>query len=314
MSEIINVAADEAPKMKIEERIHNLITVEQLPIITEQLKAFKTEIDARVQHILSLEVTEDNLKVVKSELAEIRKFQTELENRRKEVKNQVLNPYTEFEQIYNEIAKKPLAEAVNKVSSQVKSGEQKLKDEKEEKVKVYFKEYAENLGIDFVKYEDVKCNVTLSVTLKKLKEQVKSYLDKTMDDLKLIALQEHKAEILFEYKRSLNVSQAITTVSERFKAIEAEKQRELQEQAERQKAEENEAVNEAAFEPFASNVPQEIEAPAEELQQNDLPLTQSEQEKVYPLKFTVYGTKEQLTEFAAHIKSYLEERGMKYGK
>ena len=312
MSEIINVVADEAPKMKIEERIHNLITVEQLPIITEQLKAFKTEIDARVQHILSLEVTEDNLKVVKSELAEIRKFQTELENRRKEVKNQVLNPYTEFEQIYNEIAKKPLAEAVNKVSSQVKSGEQKLKDEKEEKVKVYFKEYAENLGIDFVKYEDVKCNVTLSVTLKKLKEQVKSYLDKTMDDLKLIATQEHKSEILVEYKRSLNVSQAITTVSERFKAIEEEKQHELQEQAERQKAEENEAANEAAFEPFTSNVPQEIETPAEELQQNDLPLPQSEQEKIHSLKFTVYGTTEELRETARDVVKIFKERGLKY--
>lgn len=314
MSEIINTLGEETPKMKIEERIHNLITVEQLPIITEQLKAFKTEIDARVQHILSLEVTEDNLKIVKSELAEIRKFQSELETRRKEVKNQVLAPYTEFEQIYNEIAKKPLAEAVNTISDQVKSREDKLKDEKEQEIIAYFNEYAESLGIDFVPFRAVGCNVTLSVSKKKLKEQVKAYLDKTMDDLKLIATQEHKSEILVEYKRSLNVSQAITTVSERFKAIEEEKQRELQEQAERQKAEENEAANEAAFEPFTSNVPQEIETPAEELLQNDLPLPQSEQEKVYPLKFTVYGTKEQLTEFATHIKSYLEERGMKYGK
>ena len=312
MSEIINVAADEAPKIKIEERIHNLITVEQLPIITEQLKAFKTEIDARVQNILSLEVTEDNLKVVKSELAEIRKFQSGLETRRKEVKNQVLNPYTEFEQIYNEIAKKPLAEAVNTISDQVKSREHKLKDEKEQEIIAYFNEYAESLGIDFVPFRAVGCNVTLSVSKKKLKEQVKTYLDKTMDDLKLIALQEHKAEILVEYKRSLNVSQAITTVSERFKAIEEEKQRELQEQAERQKAEENEAANEAAFEPFTSNVPQEIEAPAEELQQNDLPLPQSEQKKVHSLQFTVYGTTEELRETARDVVKIFKERGLKY--
>ena len=38
----------------------------------------------------------------------------------------------------------------------------------------------------------------------------------------LIDTQEHKVEILVEYKQHMNVSQAITTVSERHKAIETE--------------------------------------------------------------------------------------------
>lgn len=73
-------------------------------------------------------------------------------------------------------------------------------------------------------YEQVSLNITMSVSLKKLKETIKSNLDKIMDDLKLIATQEHKDEILYEYKRSLNVSVAITSVTERYKAIEEEKQ------------------------------------------------------------------------------------------
>lgn len=313
MSEIINTVADEAPEHSIELKIQSLITVEQLPVITEQLKEFKADIDARVASILALEVTESNLKIVKSELADIRKFSAELEKRRKDVKNQILLPYSEFEKVYNEIAKIPLGKAIDTISEQVKLNENKLKAEKENKVKAYFNEYAESLGIDFIQYEAVNCNVTMSVTLKKLKEQVKAFLDKVMDDLKLIATQDHKSEILVEYKQSLNVSFAITTVSERFKAIEAEKQRELAEQAEREKVTENEAYNSSQFEPFTADIPEEIEAPAEEeYQQNDLPLPQEEQVGVYPLKFTVYGTKAQLVEFAKHIKSYLAERGMNY--
>ena len=87
----------------------------------------------------------------------------------------------------------------------------------------YFEEYKKSLGIDFVTYEQVNLNITMSVSLKKLKETIKTFLDKVMDDLKLIATQEHKDEILYEYKRSLNVSVAITSVTERYKAIEEEK-------------------------------------------------------------------------------------------
>ena len=61
--------------------------------------------------------------------------------------------------------------------------------------------------------------------MKSLKEQAKAFVDKIADDLNLIETQEHKAEILVEYKQTLNVSQAITTVTNRFKDIEEEKKK-----------------------------------------------------------------------------------------
>ena len=54
-------------------------------------------------------------------------------------------------------------------------------------------------------------------------DEEQEFIDKIADDLNLIDTQEHKAEILVEYKQSLNVSNAITTVNNRFKAIEEEK-------------------------------------------------------------------------------------------
>ena len=236
----------------------------------------------------------------------------EWEEKRKEVKKKIMTPYEKFEEIYKDCISIPYKTGDIKLKSKTDAIENGLKAEKKEKVVKYFKEYAEALGIDFVSFSQVGCNITLSVSEKKLKEQVKAFLDKVMDDIGLISAQEHKSEILVEYKRSLNVSQAIMTVNERLKAIEAEKQRELAEQEERAKAEKNAAVNEAAFEPFVANVPQEITPPPEEeLQQNDLPLDEP-QEKIFSLAFRVYGTKSQLKEFAHHIKSYLSERGMRY--
>lgn len=75
----------------------------------------------------------------------------------------------------------------------------------------------------------------MTVTLKKLRETIKAFLDKVMDDIKLIAVQEHKDEILYEYKQTLNVSAAITSVTERYKAIEAERARAETEQLERKR-------------------------------------------------------------------------------
>lgn len=289
-----------------------IIEVKQLPIIFEQLALVKKSVEDKISAATKMVCTEENYKEIKKIKAALNNEFKEWEEKRKEVKKKIMTPYEKFEEIYKDCISIPYKTGDVKLKSKTDAIENGLKAEKKEKVVKYFKEYAEALGIDFVSFSQVGCNITLSVSEKKLKEQVKAFLDKVMDDISLISAQEHKSEILVEYKRSLNVSQAIMTVNERFKAIEAEKQRELAEQEERAKAENNAAANEAAFEPYVANVPQEIAPPPEEeLQQNDLPLDEP-QEKIFSLAFRVYGTKSQLKEFAHHIKSYLSERGMRY--
>lgn len=289
-----------------------IIEVKQLPIIFEQLALVKKSVEDKISAATKMVCTEENYKEIKKIKAAINNEFKEWEEKRKEVKKKIMTPYEKFEEIYKDCISIPYKTGDVKLKSKTDAIENGLKSEKKEKVVKYFKEYAEALGIDFVSFGQVGCNITLSVSEKKLKEQVKAFLDKVMDDISLISAQEHKSEILVEYKRSLNVSQAIMTVNERLKAIEAEKQRELAEQEERAKAGSNAAANEAAFEPFVANVPQEIAPPPEEeLQQNDLPLDEP-QEKIFSLAFRVYGTKSQLKEFAHHIKSYLSERGMRY--
>lgn len=289
-----------------------IIEVKQLPIIFEQLALVKKSVEDKISTATKMVCTEENYKEIKKIKAALNNEFKEWEEKRKEVKKKIMTPYENFEEIYKDCISVPYKTGDVKLKSKTDAIENGLKAEKKEKVVKYFKEYAEALGIDFVSFSQVGCNITLSVSEKKLKEQVKAFLDKVMDDISLISAQEHKSEILVEYKRSLNISQAIMTINERLKAIEAEKQRELAEQEERAKAESNAAANEAAFEPYVANVPQEIaQPPEEELQHNDLLLDES-LERIFSLAFRVYGTKSQLKDFAHHIKSYLSERGMRY--
>lgn len=207
---------------------NELIVVEQLPIIKEQLKLASVEIDKKVAEAMSVLCTEENVKVVKEIRASLNKEYKKFEEKRKEVKTIVLKPYEEFENVYEEHISNKFKKADLALKGQIEAIENELKEKRREEVKKYFNEYQSEKNIDFVTFENANINVTLTASMKSLKEQAKSFLDKIADDLALIETQEHKAEIIVEYKQTLNVSKAITNVNDRFKAIEEEKAKQEQ--------------------------------------------------------------------------------------
>lgn len=283
-----------------------LIVVKQIPIIIEKLESVKSEIEHKVNVACSMVCTDENYKEIKKIRSALNKELAEFESQRKAVKSEVMTPYEHFESVYKECISTPYKKADSALKSKIEAIEQGLKQEKHDKSKAYFNEYAQTLGIDFVKYEQVGLSITMTVTLKKLRETIKAFLDKVMDDIKLIAVQEHKDEILYEYKQTLNVSAAITSVTERYKAIEAERARAEAEKTEREKAELNEQATLNEYEPFEANVAVEVAPPEEK------PHINQTDEKVFSLTFTVYGTKTQLKDFAIAVKKLINERGLKY--
>lgn len=198
-----------------------IITIKQLPIIEQQLKAVKEQAEKKVNEALSLACTEETRQSIKDVRADLNKEFKELENSRKSVKKEILKPYNEFESIYKDCITDIYQPADKQLKQKIDEVENTLKDDKKQKVLEFFNEYN---NIDFIKFDDIGINITLSASLKSLKDEVKKYIDKINDDLKLIDTQEYKAEILVEYKKCMNVSQAITTVVERHTAIEKEKQ------------------------------------------------------------------------------------------
>lgn len=290
------------------ENKNSLIVIKQLPIIEEQLKKASDEIDEKVNNAVALVCTEENVKTIKEIRATLNKESKEFEDRRKQVKSEIMKPYEDFESSYKKYISDKYKAADIELKNKIDSVENELKVKKEQEIKEYFEEYKQaNLpSVDYIKYEQAKISVTLSASMKSLKEQVKAFIDRTVSDLQLIETQQHKTEILVEYKQSLNVSQAITTVANRFKAIEEEKARQERD-AKLQKeiveiAKEGDKCIEAEHVPTIEEIPQmEIEAPL------TVPVTE-EQEEILTLKFTVKGTRTKLRA----LKEFLINGGYEY--
>lgn len=288
--------------------IEGLIEIKQLPIIEEQLKNVSKEIDEKVKNATSLVCTDETVKTIKGLRADLNKELKEFETKRKEVKEKVLAPYTQFEEVYKACISDKYKNADAELKKKIDNVENELKTQKEQEVKEYFEEYRIANNVDFIKYEQAIINVTLSASMKSLKEQAKVFIDKIVDDLNLIEAQEHKTEILLEYKQSLNVSNAITTVANRFKAIEEEKKKkeELKTRLIQEASEEANKVIGITQEDKAL-VSDFIERAVERDSVLWAP-TEEKQEEILTVSFKATATRTLLKE----LKDFMEERGIKY--
>lgn len=277
---------------------NEIIVVKQLPVIEQQLAQIKEQVAERVETVTSLVVTEDTVKAVKKARTELNAEFKAWEDKRKEVKKAVITPYEKFEEVYNDCISNSYKTADKLLKQRIDEVENELKAEKAAEVKSYFEEYLASKGIDFVTYAQAGLNVTLSASLKGLKEQAKAFIDRIVSDLALIeTFTDLKAEILVEYKKSLNVSDAITGVKARAKAVQEEQARQEAE-AEKRAAE---AQRVEAIKAAIPEAPAAVEAPTE---QTAAPAP----EQKFCIRFTVKGTKEQLIA----LKKFLNEGEYEY--
>ena len=235
----------------------DLIQVTQLPIIVEQLEQLKQRIAKRVNYALSLECTEDTYKEVKEIRAELNKEFKDVEAVRIAIKKQILQPYEEFEKIYKSCVTDIFKPADEKLAEQINIVTDGIKQEKINMAKEYFAEYTKSKHIDFVSFEQLNLNITMNISNKKIKETISAFIDKVCDDIAMIDTQDHRDEIFVEYKKSLNVSQAILLVKNRYQEIEEARARQA---AARAKAEE-EAKAAALVEEAIEEEQQELFAP-----------------------------------------------------
>lgn len=177
-----------------------LISVVQLPIIQEQLHTIKAQIEARAAAALAAPCTEETVKSVKELRADLRRDFAELDRRRKAVQAAVLKPYDEFMAVYRECVTDVFTPCDQELKRKIDSVEEELKARKAERVKAYFLEYCQSVGIDFLRFEDVGLNITKTASEKRLKEAAKACVDRVAQDCAVIGQQEHAAEIMAEYR------------------------------------------------------------------------------------------------------------------
>lgn len=282
----------------------NLIVVKQLPVIEEQLKELKEQNLRRVEAVLAMPCTEDTVKELKKERAALNKEFNAFEQRRKEVKAQVLAPWNQFEAVYQDCVSNVFKGAETQLKAKITEVEGGLKAQKADEVKGYYDELAQTLGIDFLPFDKAGIEITLSASMKSLRDKVNNILTQISEELRIIGQQEYAAEILVEYKKDpFNLATAIFAVTQRHLAIEAERNR-REANVQKEKAQE-EAIHqvEQAAEEWAA--PQPVEAPPEEAPA--VQPTPTEGQK-YTVRFTVNETREKILA----LKKFLKDGGYHY--
>lgn len=171
----------------------------------------KTEIQKKANDYMNLVYTADQIKDAKKDRANLRKFVTALENKRKEIKRQVMQPYTAFEEQEKELIG-IVDQAIGNIDIQIKGYEEATRQEKLEKIKGIYSKTIGDLDrtVPFEKiYKDSWLNV--STTLKSITTEIAEIRDKVDSDLKVINADTspYVFEMKEEYLKNFDLTAAI---------------------------------------------------------------------------------------------------------
>ena len=104
-----------------------------------------------------------------------------------------------------------------------------MREDKSARIKEYFTELCQQQGIDFLIFERLPLNITISDSDKKFKNEVANFVGEVTKSIQLIESlnepDEFKAEMLTEYKQTLDVTRAIQNAQYRKQQRESELQR-----------------------------------------------------------------------------------------
>ncbi len=290
-------------------------TVKQIDWNFEELKK---EITEKAEMYGSLVYTDENIKEAKADRAKLNKFIKVLEDKRKDVKKMMLEPYTQFESQVKELVS-IIGEVNDNIASQVKAYTEKLREEKREKVKeIYDKAMsvegaegiAEILTFDRVFKESF---LNSSTTFKSIVNEIEDLRDRVRHDLEVINADtgEYQFEMKQAYLKNLDMTEAISVKQQfeenaRKKAeYEAKRKAEMEERKAREEAEAQKVVQ-AGKQVVVEQQPEETQQEVEATKIVEATVTE---ERKFTVSFKVYGTQKQLRE----LKEFLTSNNIEYG-
>ncbi len=211
-----------------------LVTVEQLPAISNRIEQIKPKIQAKVDEALALEVNDETVGKIKKIRALLNHSKDDYIEVCSKARCIVMKPIEAYNQTCKTV--KDIFDLANKtLGERIAVVENAQKKKKEDIAREHFAKYTNGKNVEFLTFDRLGLKIGLSDTETALRKTIAAKVDKAVDDKALIDTQEYRNEIFVEYCKSLNVASAITTVINRHKEIEAEKER--QAEAERIRAE-----------------------------------------------------------------------------
>ncbi len=279
-----------------------------------------------------LTYTEDQIKSAKQDRAKLNAMKIAISKRRVEVKKAIMAPYDEFEKEVKEVTE-PIDKTIAMIDSQVKEYENRVRKEKQKKLKQHFAEKAGDTA-KILAFETIfnKDWLKVSVSLKKACEEIDKKIDRFMADMKTIETtceEKYQTAAKDKYMKHLDISEALAEASS-LKALEDKiAQLKAKQEEEKKKAAEEAKQKEIMQEPVKENTATEVDNVAGvniEKQENETakenaeekstnscaqdPFTGIEEVKKYKASFTVYGTRKQIMD----LRQYMVDNNIKFGK
>ena len=206
-------------------------------------------LQAQMQQYEAMVYTEDTVKDAKADVAALRKLRSEVESRRKEIRNKCLEPYGVIEEqakILTGMIDKPIA----KISEQVEEYIEKRKREKKEEILAFmrdtFADLPDNVSakLRFKVYDTKWENAT--ATKKAYKDAITSAYQATKSDLAILegVDPDYKEAAMQAYIKDLSLQDAMAKAQELQKQKEIVLENERRRKAEQERLEQEKAVRE----------------------------------------------------------------------
>lgn len=261
----------------------------------------KSELSAKLETYNALVVTEDSIKEAKSDRANLNKLKTAIEDKRKEIKKLCLAPYESFEKQCKEITSL-IDQPIKSIDGQIAVFDQKLQDEKWEKISEYYKAEVKEL-VSVVPLEKI-----VSAKWKNKTESIETVCNGIGDTLERIRAElesientpeEFKAQVRDVYLNNYSIVEA----RNEFKRLE-ERRKQLEEM-ERRKIEASKQKPETVPSPEIAPAPVPAENPVEKISYEKPKVID---EPVFSAAFRVKGTKDQIIA----LKDFLNSNNISY--
>lgn len=266
-------------------------------VIDFNFEELKEEITNKSALYKNMVYTDETIKDAKSDRALLNKFKTALEDKRKEVKKQCLEPYNQFEKQIKELVA-IIDEPVKLIGEQITEFEDREKAEKHEQIIELFNKAGFQSFVTLEQIYDPKW-LNKSVSLKSIEEELTNTVYRIGHDVTTInSLKEYSFEALEHYKKTLDLAGAIAE-GQRLADIQ---KRKLEHEAELKAREElaKKQAEERAKAEAEANLHEELEEVAEEEPQ------QAVEVKRQWIKFVALLSKDD----ALALKEFCDKRGI----
>lgn len=242
------------------------VVVKQEPgKITWNFEEIKNRLEADLKTYQSTIYTDDTIKDAKGDVAELRKLAAAIEERRKEVKEKCLEPYSVIEAQAKELVSL-IDKPIQAINDQVKDYEKRRKEKARAEIMAYWLQKCDALPEDI--REKAKQSIydtrweNATATKKSWRDGIDNGIQKIVDEIATIQSfnSEFEEDALNVYKVDLSLQKAIQKMNElkaqKERILEMERKR--QEREAEQKRQEQERLNQMAAETVVSTIPPNV--------------------------------------------------------